>query len=156
MAMIIDACHSAASVEAEGVKPGPMGDRGLGQLAYDKGMRILAASQADDVALEIQNLHHGLLTYALAKLVVDGLIPGEGGKLAADLNSDGQVTLEEWLKYGEQRTPALYEDAKAGKIKMVSPRDSTVNPAFIEETTRRAQTPALFDFQKRTENVILR
>lgn len=65
-------------------------------------MRTLAASQADDVALEIQNLHHGLLIYAL---VVDGLKPGEGGKLAADLNGDGQVTLEEWLKYGEQRTP---------------------------------------------------
>jgi WD40 repeat protein/uncharacterized caspase-like protein len=152
MAMIIDACHSAASVETPGFKPGPMGDRGLGQLAYDKGMRILAASQADDVALEVQNLHHGLLTYAL---VVDGLKPGEGGKLKADLNGDGQVTLEEWLKYGEQRTPTLYDDAKAGKVKLVS-RDSTVNPAFLDETTRRAQTPTLFDFHKRDENVILR
>jgi uncharacterized caspase-like protein len=151
MAMIIDACHSAASVDSGGFKPGPMGDRGLGQLAYDKGMRILAASQADDVALEIQNLHHGLLTYAL---VVDGLKAGEGGKLAADLNGDGQVTLEEWLKYGEQRTPSLYEDVKGGKIKMVS-RDSTVNPAFIDETTKRAQTPALFDFQKQNDNVVL-
>ena len=50
--MIVDACHSAASVDEAGFKPGPMGSRGLGQLAYDKGMRILAASQADDVALE--------------------------------------------------------------------------------------------------------
>jgi uncharacterized caspase-like protein len=47
VAMIIDACHSAASVDQPGFKPGPMGDRGLGQLAYDKGMRILAATQAD-------------------------------------------------------------------------------------------------------------
>jgi hypothetical protein len=46
LAMIIDACHSAASVDQPGFKPGPMGDRGLGQLAYDKGMRILAATQA--------------------------------------------------------------------------------------------------------------
>jgi len=154
MAMIIDACHSAASVEGEGFKPGPMGDRGLGQLAYDKGMRILAASQADDVALEIQNLHHGLLTYAL---VMDGLKPGEGegGKLKADLNGDGVVTLEEWLKYGEQRTPSLYEDAKAGKVKLLS-RDSTVNPAFIDETLKRAQTPALFDFHKQKDNAILK
>ena len=48
MVMIIDACHSAASVDTPGFKPGPMGDRGLGQLAYDKGMRILAATQAED------------------------------------------------------------------------------------------------------------
>jgi hypothetical protein len=42
MAIIIDACHSAASFEGEGFKPGPMGSRGLGQLAYDKRIRILA------------------------------------------------------------------------------------------------------------------
>ena len=47
LALIIDACHSAASVEGDGFKPGPMGSRGLGQLAYDKGMRILAASQCE-------------------------------------------------------------------------------------------------------------
>ena len=36
MVMIVDACFSSASVEQEGFKPGPMGSRGLGQLAYDK------------------------------------------------------------------------------------------------------------------------
>jgi len=151
MAMIIDACHSAASVDPGGFKPGPMGDRGLGQLAYDKGMRILAASQADNVALEIQNLHQGLLTYAL---VWEGLRSGDKGNLKADLNGDGTVTLEEWLKYAEQRTPSLYDDAKAGKVKMVS-RDSVINPAFIDETTQRAQTPALFDFHKQNDSVVL-
>jgi hypothetical protein len=50
--MIIDARHSAASVEGSGFKPGPMGARGLGQLAYDKGMRILASTRADDLAWE--------------------------------------------------------------------------------------------------------
>jgi WD40 repeat protein len=165
MAMIIDACHSAASVDTPGFKPGPMGDRGLGQLAYDKGMRILAASQADDVALEIHDLHQGLLTYAL---VWDGFQSGEGGKLKADLNGDGVVTLEEWLKYGEQRTPSLYEDAKAGKVHMIlakdvkdaktgqiALKDSTVNPAFIDRTIQHVQTPELFDFHKRVEDVVL-
>ncbi|HYY96957.1 MAG TPA: hypothetical protein VE642_00105, partial [Pyrinomonadaceae bacterium] len=32
--MVVDACHSAASVQGEGFKPGPMGSRGLGQLSY--------------------------------------------------------------------------------------------------------------------------
>jgi len=31
-------------------------------LAYDTGMRILAASQADDMALEVGKLRQGLLT----------------------------------------------------------------------------------------------
>jgi hypothetical protein len=62
--------------------------------------------------------------------------------------------LEEWLKYAEERTPALYEDAKAGKVKLVS-RDSQVNPAFLDATLKRAPTPALFDFRKRNDNVVL-
>jgi hypothetical protein len=33
------------------------------KLAYDKGMRILAATQADNVALESEKLGQGLLTY---------------------------------------------------------------------------------------------
>ncbi len=137
MAMIIDACHSAASVEAGGFKPGPMGDRGLGQLAYDKGMRILAASQTDDVALEVRNLRHGLLTYALE----EGLQPGK------------EMTLAQWLKYGEERTPALYADVQAGRVVMVS-RDSTVNAHFIDAAASRAQTPALFDFHRANDHVI--
>jgi uncharacterized caspase-like protein len=162
MAMIIDACHSAASVDIPGFKPGPMGDRGLGQLAYDKGMRILAASQADDIALEIENLHHGLLTYAL---VQEGLRPGKDGKIPADLAGHGQVTLEDWLKYGEQRTPSLYEDIREGKIKVVayetSPdnearsRDPKPNPAFLNQVLQHAQTPSLFDFHKENLQVVL-
>jgi WD40 repeat protein len=148
MAMIIDACHSAASVPAD-FKPGPMGDRGLGQLAYDKGMRILAASQADDIALEIESLHQGLLTYALR----EGLIPGKDGKLPAA--SEGEVTLQSWLKYAELRVPNLYDDAKAGKVHMIS-RDPEPNPHFLDNATKHAQTPSLFDFSKQNTQVQLK
>jgi uncharacterized caspase-like protein len=148
MAMIIDACHSAASVDVPGFKPGPMGDRGLGQLAYDKGMRILAASQADDVALEIESLHQGLLTYALR----EGLMAGKDGKLPAA--SSAEVTLQSWLKYAEQRVPGLYDDAKAGKVHMIS-RDPQPNPNFVDEAAKRAQTPSLFDFHKQSRDVLL-
>jgi uncharacterized caspase-like protein len=146
MAMIIDACHSAASVDQPGFKPGPMGDRGFGQLAYDKAMRILAASQADDVALESEKLKQGLLTYAL---VHDGLALGPDGKRAADANHDGQLTLGEWLRYGEQHTPALFEDIKAGRKEPVYVgRDSYVDPSFKQKVVDHAQTPALFDFAR--------
>ncbi|MFN0123052.1 MAG: hypothetical protein ACKV2V_21335, partial [Blastocatellia bacterium] len=49
MTLILDSCHSTA-VAGPGFKPGPMGDRGFGQLSYDKGMRILTATQSDNVA----------------------------------------------------------------------------------------------------------
>ena len=151
MAMIIDACHSAASVEVPGFKPGPMGDRGLGQLAYDKGMRILAATQTDDVALESEKLGQGLLTYAL---VQEGLGIKDKTKTLADLNSDGTITLLEWLQYGEKRVPGLYEDVKTGKLRFVS-RDTATDPEFITQTVRNAQTPSLFDFQRRNTNDVV-
>ena len=155
MAMVIDACHSAASVDIPGFKPGPMGDRGLGQLAYDKGMRILAATQSDDVALEIRDLKEGLLTYAL---VEDGLTRDSAGKLPASPDGTGVVTLSAWLKYGEQRTPGLYEDAAQHKV-TVKPRDSSVDPAFLPTflaaQQKHRQTPALFDFYRLRESVEL-
>jgi hypothetical protein len=144
MAMIIDACHSAASVEAPGFKPGPMGDRGLGQLAYDKGMRILAATQASDVALEVEKIEQGLLTYALAH---DGFETAQSKRRQADLDEDGELTLKEWLQYAEKRVPGLYEDIRAGKVKAVR-RDGAIDPAWRESTARRAQTPSLFDFRR--------
>ena len=148
MAMIIDACHSASAVDQPGFKPGPMGDRGLGQLAYDKGMMILAATQASDVALEVQKVKQGLLTYAL---VADGFKQDEGkpARRNADIDRDGVLSLREWLQYGERRVPALYEDIRAGKVSAVhkDPR-----PDSNETTAARAQTPSLFDFQRRSNN----
>ncbi len=112
LAMVVDCCHAAATVESPGFKPGPMGSRGLGQLAYDKAMRVLAASQADDVALEarVKGEGHGLLTYALVK---EGL---QEGKAAG---AGGALTLGGLLKYAEGRVPGLYAEvlkaAEGGK-----------------------------------------
>lgn len=44
MLMILDSCHSA-TVSGKDFRPGPLGDRSFGQLAYDKGMIVLAATQ---------------------------------------------------------------------------------------------------------------
>jgi uncharacterized caspase-like protein len=150
MVMLIDACHSAASVP-EGFKPGPMGDRGLGQLAYDKGMQILAATQADNVALESERLGQGLLTYAL---VDDGL---KARKAAPD--GKGPITIKSWLHYAETRVPELYNEIQAGKLKLVGfnntdqtralvAKEPTIDSIFYRETAQRAQTPALYDFYK--------
>jgi WD40 repeat protein/uncharacterized caspase-like protein len=145
MAMIVDACHSAASVGDE-FKPGPMGSRGLGQLAFDKGMRILAASQADDVALESDLIKQGLLSFAL---VENGL----EGKQADFKPKDKKITLEEWLSYGVNRVPSLAEEVKAGTV--VASRGDVRTSAGELRKKRVIQQPALFDFTKGRRDAVL-
>ncbi|GLI36868.1 hypothetical protein KI811_17810 [Geobacter hydrogenophilus] len=154
MAMIVDACHSAATV-GDGFKPGPMGSRGLGQLAYDKGMRILAASQADDVALESDKLQQGLLTYAL---VHDGM-----DAFQADFKPQNKaITLSEWLAYGVNRVPTLYEEIKTGTLSSFG-RGEASRGTVIQLGNRKQsspakknpyQTPALFDFTRKARGDI--
>jgi hypothetical protein len=148
--LVIDACHSAASVADGRFKPGPMGDSGLGQLAYDKGIRILAATQADDVALEDARLGQGLLTYALA---VDGLGAGE-----ADLDGDGSIRVDEWLAYAVRRMPTLANDARVGRIAAAvdGTRAITFHDLPANAPARRVQQPALFDFNPRPSTLLLR
>ncbi len=142
MAMIIDACQSAASVGAD-FKPGPMGARGLGQLAYEKGMRILAASQAEASAGESGLTQQGLLTYAL---VHDGLDRGK-----ADYKPpDGKITLSEWLGYGVERVPALAREVARGALNDRGAGRSTSNPR-----NSTLQQPALFDFTKNREDAVI-
>lgn len=147
LVMVIDTCHAAQSVDAAGFKPGPMGDRGFGQLAYDKRMQILAATQGDDVASEFPALRHGVLTYTL----VDEALQAIGSRRAADLNGDGNLAIGEWLRFAEKLTPQVYDDAIDGKIRNVAP----VGPAVGSTLRRRAQTPALFDFQKRSDEIFI-
>lgn len=151
IALIIDACHSAASVDAGGFKPGPMGDAGLGQLAYDKGIRILAATQADDVALEDSRLRQGLLTFALAG---EG-ITATGGK--ADLDGDRSITLDEWLRYATQRLPSLSGDLRLGRF--VALASGARGFGRVDEATAKPpklQEPSLFDFTGTASAVVLR
>lgn len=146
MALIVDACHSAASVGDE-FKPGPMGSRGLGQLAFDKGMRILAASQADDVALESDLIKQGLLSFAL---IQNGL----EGEQADYQPKDRKITLAEWLNYGVSRVPTLAEEVRTGKV--VSSRGAVRASAGELLQKRVIQQPSLFDFTKGRRNVLLK
>jgi WD40 repeat protein/uncharacterized caspase-like protein len=100
--LVIDACHSGKTIEDP--RQGPMNSQGLAQLAYEKGMYILAAAQADEAALELSQYGHGLLTYAL---VEEGLKQGK----ADDDPKDGQILLREWLDYTTTRVPQLQIDA---------------------------------------------
>lgn len=144
---VLDACQSASAFQEEGFRPGPMGTKGFGQLAYDKGMLLLAATQAEDTALESGRLQHGLLTYAL---VQEGL---RGGR-AAD---DGVVLLLDWLRYAVWRVPEIYDALRSGReITGTDGRAVVVSAGGVTEAKSRSrQTPMLFDFLLKRPDVTL-
>ncbi|MGA2569368.1 MAG: caspase family protein [Terracidiphilus sp.] len=141
LTFILDSCDSASSVESNNFKPGPMGSPGLGQLAYDKRMRILAASQPNQAARESDTLHQGLLTYALTQ---QGLVEGH-----ADWNPvDSKIMVGEWLSYAADAVPRFFE---SGAVKT---QRGLVPVGEPEHDVPSAQTPALFDFS-RTDAFVL-
>jgi hypothetical protein len=157
--LVVDACHSAAAIDEPGFKPGPLGNRGLGQLAYDKGMRVLAAAQGNDVAIESRKVRQGLLTYALVR---DGLEHQRSAK-------DGKITLGGLLAYAAERVPSLYEEVVAGKVKdasgeaakdvvIVQFQESAKDVGTVEfnySTKSRVQRPELFDYAKKRPDIPL-
>ena len=100
MMLIIDACYSGQALDSEEQRRGPMNSRGLAQLAYEKGIYLLAAAQSYETAHEPKELGHGLghgaLTYAILE---------EGLKkfAAATIPQSNQITAEEWLDYAIKR-----------------------------------------------------
>jgi WD40 repeat protein len=148
MTFVLDSCQSASSVEANDFKPGPMGSRGLGQLAYDKRIRILAASQGNQEAKETNLLSsegagreanqeqiRGLLSFALTD---EGLVAGN-----ADWKPvDGKITVGEWLTYAADAVPKGLE---VGGVKTGRGFLKVAKPGTVEA----AQTPAVFDFSRR-------
>lgn len=175
LVLVVDACHAAASVAAAGFKPGPMGSRGLGQLSYDKGMRVLTSTQADDVALESRLIEQGFLTYALTR---DGIETNR-----ADFRPlDRRITVAEWLAYGVERVPALHAEvarqlsemrggggaslggdtqakvvtfaARAGRSARRAPAAGDAKGLDIVVDAARLQQPALFDFSRRRAAIL--
>jgi len=149
--MIIDACY-AASVTGKEFKPGPMGSHGMGQLAYDKGMRILAATQPDTTAAEINyvnrnvKIQNGLLTYSLIK---HGLVEQK-----SDTNGDKIILLPEWLNFGIIDVPKVYQEIKncpSGGRCVDSRNGEDVRIRFISkgEGDSDSQHPYLFDFTEK-------
>ena len=141
MTFILDSCDSASSVEANDFKPGPMGSRGLGQLAYDKRMRILAASQSNQAAKESDALHQGLLSYALTQ---KGLVEGKADWKPADK----KITLGEWLSYAADAVPKFRETGAVQGPRGIIPIGA---PAPSLKST---QIPAVFDFSKKDTFVL--
>ncbi len=151
MLMIVDACHSAAAVQGSGFKPGPMGSRGLGQLSYDKGMRILTATQAGNVALEVgqtadgKKIEGGLLTFSL---VTNGIELG----FADYQPKDTKIFSNEWLGFAVKDVPVLYEEISKGVRKDLLIDGKPKSGVFQvngQTSNLNLQQPTLFDFSRR-------
>jgi len=123
MLLVIDACNSGQALEAAEKRRGPMNSKGLAQLAYEKGMYVLAAAQSYQAAMEPEDLGHGLLTYAL---VEEGL-----KRSAADFApKDGTILLREWLDFATERVPQLQVQ------RMVQAQARNVALAYVEGEER--------------------
>jgi len=133
----------AAAVAGTDFKHAPMGSRGLGQLAYDKGMRILTATQTDNIALETNQVKQGLLSYAL---IENGLKEEKANYLP----HDEKITLAEWLSYGVVRVPELYAEMRSGRLGR-----ELIHEGVSGATGEKLQQPSLFDFARRRRDVLL-
>lgn len=93
--LLLDTCHSGTAVS-------PLKDyrgmKALRLLARSVGMHVLAATDRTQYAVELENLGHGIFTYAL----LDAL----QGK--ADIApADGAISARELIHYVEEQVPAL-------------------------------------------------
>lgn len=108
MTMVLDACHAAA-IAGTDFKPAPLGDRGFGQLSFDKRMRILTAAQRNTAA--VATLRGGVGLTGLSQVVL------------AISNSDPQLQLPELLKQAARDVPKRYRELypKAQDAEIQSP-----------------------------------
>jgi len=106
MLMVIDACQSGQALGGEKEGRGPMNSKGVAQLAYDKGMYILTASQSYQAAQEVsrtqagEKIEHGLLTFALLE-----------GLNKAKKDNEGRISEREWMNYAVEQVPLLQTEA---------------------------------------------
>ncbi len=127
---VIDACNSGQALESEEKRRGPMNSKGLAQLAYEKGMFILTASQSYEVAFESQALQHSYLNFAL---IEEALKEGK----ADSEPSDGNVMLREWLNYAVQRVPSMRQE-------QIRKTKDLVDEEEKRTTSGRVQQPRVF------------
>jgi WD40 repeat protein/uncharacterized caspase-like protein len=133
--IVLDSCFSGKVLDAEDPRRGPWNARGFAQLAYEKGMYVLAAAQAYEQAVELSSLGHGLLTFVLVK---EGL-----EKLSADRRpQNGEITTVEWLEY-----------AVAAIARARTSGDPASTPRGVERTKRlRWQSARIFYPREAAEN----
>jgi WD40 repeat protein len=137
--LVIDACESGEAL-GDVKKIGPMNAKGLAQLAYEKGMYVLAASQGDQAALESSAYKHGLLTYALVEEALRE-------RRAVPADSPDYLVLRQWLAFAQRQVPALQlammqSAQRAGRSLAIVPGEERTVSRVQD---RSLQRPRVFD-----------
>jgi WD40 repeat protein len=117
--LFLDACHSGAAINDLGVKSlvgqrdiedltsKSQRDKELDRIANKSGLAIITASSSDQVANELPQYEHGLLTYSLLKTMLSE---------PNSLDKDNQLQLEDWLRETEKMVGKLIEDQTTQKF----------------------------------------
>jgi len=134
--IVIDACNSGQVLESDEKRRGPMNSKGLAQMAYEKGMNILTASQSFQTAREPSALKHGLLTYALLK--------GLGVGAAADSDLNGEVWDREWMNFAAAEVPRLEKRLRCKRVMLKDGPESKRTAGTQNESEKWLQTPRVF------------
>lgn len=99
--VILDTCDSEKAIAGAEFRPGPLGDFTFGQLAFDKSMRILAASGANQDAVDSARVGGSLLVDALRQ----------------ELARERTITIGELLRGATHAVPALFRQLRiAGQV----------------------------------------
>lgn len=130
IALIIDARQPNAEAAGAAFEPGPMGDRTLGLLAYDKGIRLLCAVSDGRAGVNQDQHRLGLLSHTL--------LTGGLEKSQAAPRPGQDFSLRDWLSFGLTQTSRLSSGPTATKNQPVE--STTVPPSFVNPK------PRLFDF----------
>ncbi|KQS75966.1 caspase family protein [Rhizobium sp. Leaf383] len=127
--LIIDACEAGQALDQVDGRAGPLAGRSLAQMAYDKAMFVISASQSRQSALELKRLGHGLFSYVLFE---------SGFGSSPDENKDGFVSIREWLEYAQTETPREQERESAARGR------KGTRSTFLDEHLNSVQTPRVF------------
>jgi WD40 repeat protein/uncharacterized caspase-like protein len=135
--VILDSCESGSALGSGQSSVGPYNFRSFAQMAYDKGMFVIAATQSRQSAHELPELGHGLFTFILME---DGL----RHHLADWRPADGKITAREWLQYSAEHRVPLSQSIIGQPTQAVPRRLSPDADPTGHATSLWEQTPRLF------------
>jgi hypothetical protein len=135
--VILDACESGAALDPEHGRVGPFNFKGFAQMAYDKGIFAISATQSNSDAHESADLCHAQFTYIL---VEDGLV----AKFADWRPVDQMITTKEWLQYGSEKREPLTPNSQCVQPTGNAQTATSVAKSGQAARTLSDQTPRLF------------
>jgi WD40 repeat protein len=95
--VFIDACHSGSSIDVLALR-GATEEKALAQLSRSSGIHVMASSESQQQAAEIQSLGHGVFTYVLLE-ALNGKADGSP--------KDSKITVYELKSYIDDQVPEV-------------------------------------------------